>query len=107
MQRFQEDGEDLTNKLKEEEGMAETVAAKAMHEPQELAMLKDKFKEVMEDANEMADLIREYESREEKQLALESAKKELVKVKILERKVLHRLTLLCAVCPDLTKFKRK
>ena len=31
MQRFQEDGEDLTNKLKEEEGMAETVAARAMH----------------------------------------------------------------------------
>ena len=40
-------------------------------------MLKEELREVMEDANEMADLIREYEQREEERLAVRSAKKEL------------------------------
>lgn len=75
--RLQEDVEDLTKKLQEEKEMAEAVAARAMHEPQEVAMLKEELREVMEDANEMADLIREYEQREEERLALRSAKKEL------------------------------
>jgi hypothetical protein len=75
--RLQEDVEDLTKKLLEEKEMAEAVAARAMHEPQEVAMLKEELREVMEDANEMADLIREYEQREEERLALRSAKKEL------------------------------
>jgi methyl-accepting chemotaxis protein len=81
VQRLQEEIEDLTNKLEEEKGMAEAVATRAMLEPQELEMLKDELKEVMEDANEMADLIREYERREEERLALKSAKKELAKDK--------------------------
>ena len=75
--RLQEDVEDLTKKLQEEKEMAEAVAARAMHEPQEVEMLKEELREVMEDANEMADLIREYEQREEERLALRSAKKEL------------------------------
>ena len=77
VKRLQEDVEDLTKKLEEEKEMAEAIAAKAMHEPQEVAMLKEELKEVMEDANEMADLIREYEQREEERLAMRSARKEL------------------------------
>ena len=77
VKRLQGDVEDLTKKLEEEKEMAEAVAAKAMHEPQEVAMLKEELKEVMEDANEMADLIREYEQREEERLAMRSARKEL------------------------------
>ena len=75
--RLQEDVEDLTKKLEEEKEMAEAVAARAMHEPQEVEMLKEELREVMEDANEMADLIREYEQREEERLAVRSVKKEL------------------------------
>ena len=77
MHRLQEDVEDLTKKLEEEKEMEEAVAARAMHEPQEVEMLKEELREVMEDANEMADLIREYEQREEERLAVRSVKKEL------------------------------
>ena len=50
-----------------------------MHEPQEVEMLKEELREVMEDANEMADLIREYEQREEERLAVRSVKKRVAR----------------------------